>query len=232
MPGCVELVTDYVTLSKTPKPTLLAPHLGGMWGQMQMSLNGANTSASLLQAPWFLAPSRCAGLVDMEGKCDLSVLSCGQMGGISQNIVLRTNGLTLRRGLGKITSGSGRMSVRLQRESNEMQEGLVMLELTDDSGSDQLQQRSESVPFIVSQNQAVVHEISQASSFMRTADCNNRSHALQKNMRAVLYLIGQGIGGCLPYSELTEEVESICGQFGWEATQEAFAQGVKRGNGE
>ena len=122
--------------------------------------------------------------------------------------------------------------MRLQRESNEMQEGLVMLELTDDSGSDQLQQRSESVPFIVSQNQAVVDEISQASSFMRTADCNDRSHALQKNMRAVLYLIGQGIGGCLPYSELTKEVESICGHFGWEATQEAFAQGVKRGNGE
>ena len=122
--------------------------------------------------------------------------------------------------------------MRLQRESNEMQEGLVMLELTDYPGSGQMEQRSESVPFVVSQDQAVVDEISQASSFMRTADCNDRSHALQKNMRAVLYLIGQGIGGCLPRSELTKEVGSICGQFGWKATQEAFAQGVKRGNGE
>ena len=199
---------------------------------MQTFLNGANTSASLVEAPWSLAVSRCAGIVDMEGKCDLSVLSCGQIGGISQHIVLRTNGRMLRSRLGNISAGSWRVSVRLQREPNEMQEGLVMLELKDDPGSGQLEQRSESVPFVVSQDQAVVDEISQASSLMRKIDGNCPLHGFQKKVRAVLYLVGQGIGGCLPFSDLTNEVERVCYQLGWKVTQKTFAQRVKRRGGE
>ena len=199
---------------------------------MQTFLNGANTSASLVQAPWSLAVSQCAGLVDMEGKCDLSVLSCGQMGGVSQHIVLRTNGRMLRSRLGNISAGSWRVNVRLQRESNEMQEGLVMLELTDYPGSGQMEQRSESVPFVVSQDQAVVDEISQASSLMRKMDGNCPLHGFQKKVRAVLYLVGQGIGGCLPFSDLANEVESVCCRLGWKVTQKTFAQRVKRRGGE